>query len=45
MRLISTITQPEVIRAVLGCIGLPTRAPPIRPSRGLEQADFDFGAS
>jgi hypothetical protein len=44
MRLISTITQPEVIRAILECIGLPPRAPPIRPSRGLEQADFDFGA-
>jgi hypothetical protein len=45
MRLISTITQPEVIRSILECIGLLPRAPPIRASRGLEQADFDFGAS
>jgi hypothetical protein len=45
MRLISTITQPEVIRAILECIGLPARPPPIAASRGLEQAGFDFGAN
>ena len=45
MRLISTITQPEVIRAILECIGLPARAPPIAASRGFELADFDFGAN
>ena len=45
MRLISTITQPEVIRAILECIGLPARPPPLSPSRGLDQAGFDFGAS
>jgi hypothetical protein len=26
MKLIATLTQPEVVRAVLGCIGLPARA-------------------
>jgi hypothetical protein len=35
---------PEVIRAMLECIGLPAKPPPSSPSRGHEQPGFDFGA-
>ena len=33
MRIVATITQPEVIRAMLEFIGLPARPPPLAPAR------------
>ena len=36
---ISAIMQPEVVAAILTCLGLSVRAPPIAPAR---QARFDF---
>ena len=32
MRLLATIESEETIRAILGCLGLPARAPPLAPA-------------
>ena len=32
MRLLATIESEEAIRAILGCLGLPARAPPLAPA-------------
>ena len=42
LRIVATITQPEAIRAILECVGLPARAPPLAPARELEQREFEF---
>jgi hypothetical protein len=42
LALIATITQPSVIQAMLECIGLPARPPPLAPARGPWQEDLDF---
>jgi hypothetical protein len=44
MEVVATITQPDVIRAMLECIGLPARPPPLAPARPLVQPELDFGA-
>ena len=44
MAIVATITQPEVIRAILECIGLSARPPPLAPARPLVQPELDFGA-
>jgi hypothetical protein len=33
MRVIAAITQPTVAKAILECMGLPARAPPLTPAR------------
>ncbi len=33
MRVIAAITEPTVARRILGCMGLPPRAPPLEPAR------------
>jgi len=35
MRILAAIHSPEAIRAILECLGLPTRAPPIAPALEL----------
>ena len=45
MRIVATITQPEVIRSILECVGLPARPPPLAPARELEQPEFDFSGA
>ncbi len=32
MRLLATIESSEAIRAILDCLGLPSRAPPLAPA-------------
>jgi hypothetical protein len=32
MRLLAAIESPEIIRAILDCLGLPARAPPLAPA-------------
>ena len=32
MRILAAIHPPEATRAILDCLGLPTRAPPVRPA-------------
>jgi hypothetical protein len=39
-RLIASITQPDVIEAILTCLGLPARAPPLVPARPPDQPDL-----
>ncbi|MBW2241551.1 MAG: hypothetical protein JRH01_06150 [Deltaproteobacteria bacterium] len=43
MRLLAAIESEEAIGAILGCLGLPARAPPLAPARS-EPADgaLDF---
>jgi hypothetical protein len=33
MRILAAIHPPEATRAILGCLGLPSRAPPLAPAR------------
>jgi hypothetical protein len=40
MELVATITQPEVIPAILRCLGLPPRAPPLAPAREPPQREL-----
>ena len=35
MRIIAQIHPPTATRAILECLGLPTRAPPVAPARSL----------
>ncbi len=42
LTLVATITEPSVIQAMLECIGLPARPPPLARSRGPWQEDLDF---
>lgn len=42
LALIAVITQPSVIQAMLECIGLPARPPPLAPARGPWQEELDF---
>ena len=44
MRLLAAIESEEAIRAILGCLGLPARAPPLAPARSEPTTgDLDFG--
>ncbi len=42
MRLIATIDQPEVIRAILGSLGIRARPPPLAPARPVAQTALDL---
>jgi hypothetical protein len=42
MKVIATVTEPEAVRKILECIGLPARPPPVAPAREREQADLGF---
>jgi hypothetical protein len=44
MKMIASIHEADVVRAILQCHGLPTEAPFIRPSRGPPEADPLDGA-
>ena len=43
MRIMAAIDQPEVIRAILECLGMSSRAPPLTPARSPEPTDLDLG--
>jgi len=43
MRILAAIDQPEVIRAILECLGLSSRAPPLTPARSPEPTDLELG--
>ena len=48
MRILAAIHSSEAIRAILECLGLPSRAPPIGPAaaeQGLEGIDLDSSSS
>ena len=42
LRILATIHPPEATRAILECLGLPSRPPPLDPSRLPPPDDFDF---
>jgi hypothetical protein len=42
MRLLAVIQDPEAIRAILDCLDLPSRAPPLAPAR-REPTEVDLG--
>jgi len=44
LKIIATITNPEVVRKILMSLGLPPRAPPVAPAREREQREFEFEA-
>jgi len=41
-KLIAFITDPPVVRRILGYLKLPTEAPAIAPARSPPQMDFEF---
>jgi len=43
MRIPAAIHPPETAQAILACLGLPERAPPIAPAR-MEEGDTDPGS-
>ena len=43
MRILAPIDQPEVIRAILECLGLSSRAPPLTPAPSPEPTDLELG--
>jgi len=48
MRILAAIHSPEAIRAILVCLGLPSRAPPLAaadPERGDDRLAPGFGRS
>jgi len=42
MRVIAAIVTPEAIRAILDCLDLPSRAPPVAPAARDERADLSW---
>jgi len=38
----SQVTKPEAIVAILECLGLPSRPPPINPARASPETWLDF---
>ena len=43
MRILAAIDQPEVARAILDCLGLSSRAPPLTPAPPPGLTDFELG--
>jgi hypothetical protein len=43
MRILAAIDQPQVIRAILDCLGLNSRAPPLTPAPSPEPTDLELG--
>ena len=43
MRILAAIDQPEVARAILDCLGLNSRAPPLTPAPPAEPIDLELG--
>jgi hypothetical protein len=43
MRILAAIDQPEVIRGILECLGLSSRAPPLTPAPSPEPTDQEIG--
>ena len=42
LRILATIQSPDAIRKILDCLGLPSRAPPIRPAMPRDQAELEW---
>ncbi len=44
MKIVAFIEEPEAVRKVLDCLGLPTTGPPLAKARRRTEPDFDFAA-
>ena len=42
LRIIATVTSPTAVKAILECLGLPARPPPMAPAREREQGELRF---
>ena len=42
LRILAAIQSPDAIRKILDCLGLPSRAPPIRPAMPRNQAELEW---
>ena len=42
LRIIATVTAPSAVKAILMCLGLPARPPPVSRAREREQGAFEF---
>ncbi len=42
LRILAAIQSPDAIRKILDCLGLPSRAPPIRPTMPRDQAELEW---
>jgi Putative transposase len=42
MKIIATVTEPEVVRKILRCLALPADPPPAAPAKEREQAELKF---
>ena len=42
LRILAAIQSPDAIRKILDCLGLPSRAPPIRPPMPRDQAELEW---
>src|SRR6185295_17506366 len=42
LRIVATVTNPTAVKAILECLGLPGRPPPLAPAREREQAELRF---
>ena len=43
MRILAAIDEPKVARAILDCLGLSSRAPPLAPASHPEPTDLELG--
>ena len=43
MRILAAIDQPRVIRGILECLDLSSRAPPLTPALSPEPTDLELG--
>ena len=42
LEIVATVTTPSAVKAILECLGLPARPPPVSPAREREQGEFEF---
>ena len=42
LKIVATVTNPTAVKAILECLGLPGRPPPLAPAREREQAELRF---
>ena len=42
LRIIATVTTPSAVKAILECLGLPARPPPLNAAREREQGELGF---
>ena len=41
LEIVATVTSPTPVKAILECLGLPARPPPLGPARAEEQREFE----